>query len=111
MGIAGGDVTTTDDLISFDADERWPLWSIGERRLCYAMLERALYDLESAMKELRDGAMEWVTSDADEDTPMSFAWVAEWLELEPVALRAGILKMQTEQRRYRAKHGSSADDN
>lgn len=52
---------------------------IAEKKLLFALVERALLDLSDPRNDVREGSLAWVRS--EDKTPFSFYWSAEALGL------------------------------
>ena len=87
-----------------DAGARRDSLASGERALMLAILEDAIRCLEGH-GATSDEALVWVRSDAD-DWPCTFVNVCAALDLDPTALRAGLLALRARpaaRRTYRLK--------
>jgi hypothetical protein len=87
-----------------DAGARRDSLASGERALMLAILEDAIRCLEQ-LGALRDEAEAWILSNAD-DWPCTFVNVCAALDLDPAALRVGLLALRARpagRRTYRLK--------
>ena len=87
-----------------DAGARHDSLASGERALMLAILEDAIRCLEHR-GALSDEAEAWILSNAD-DWPCTFVNVCTALDLDPIALRAGLLAVRARpegRRTYRLK--------
>lgn len=67
---------------------------VPERRLLFAILERAVRDCLGNQGEDSEQATDWLFCDVDDDphTPFSFQWICENLEVDQNEFRSKILK-------------------
>lgn len=64
---------------------------IAEKRLLAAVLQRAITDFVSGDGELKESARAWIFDDEETDSPLSFRFICESLDLEHVGLRKAII--------------------
>jgi len=64
--------------------------SVPEKRLLAAVLQRAITDYVSGEGEVQEGARQWLMEEDQCDSPITFAFVCEALDLDPSSLRRAI---------------------
>ena len=64
---------------------------VPEKRLLAAVLQRAITDFISGQGELRESARAWIMEEDCADAPLTFGFICEALDLDPLSLRKGIL--------------------
>jgi hypothetical protein len=64
---------------------------IPEKRLLAAVLQRTITDFIGGEGEVQDGARSWLMEDAPSDSPLSFIFICEALDLDHESLRKAIL--------------------
>lgn len=67
---------------------------VPEKRLLAAVLQRAITDFIGADGEVKDGARQWLLEDGPSDSPLSFLFICEALDLDHESLRKAILLQQ-----------------
>lgn len=63
---------------------------VPEKRLLAAVLQRAVTDYVTGEGETREGARSWLMDDQPEDSPLTFLFICEALDLDPESLRNAI---------------------
>jgi|GEM_PF-4035421 len=66
--------------------------SIPERRLLFAILERAVRDVLGNQPEETQAAREWLLEDSLDWTPFSFGWICRELGINPSEFRAKVFR-------------------
>ena len=65
--------------------------SVPEKRLLAAVLQRAVTDFVSGEGEIKEGARAWLLDDEPSDAPLTFRFICEALDLDPMSLRRAIV--------------------
>lgn len=63
---------------------------VPEKRLLAAVLQRAITDFVFGEGELKDGARLWLMDDEPTDSPLTFRFICEALDLDLPSLRKAI---------------------
>ena len=63
---------------------------VPEKRLLAAVLQRAITDFVFGEGELREGARLWLMDDEPTDSPLTFRFISEALDLDMPSLRKAI---------------------
>jgi len=63
---------------------------VPEKRLLAAVLQRAITDFMSGEGELQEGARAWLMEEDADDSPLTFDFICEALDLEKTNLRNAI---------------------
>ena len=63
---------------------------VPEKRLLAAVLQRAITDFIGGDGEVKDGARAWLMEEEQGDTPLTFRFICEALDLDLVSLRKAI---------------------
>lgn len=64
--------------------------SIPELRLLAAVLQRAIHDYIGGDGDTRENARSWLMDDEPSDSPLTFLFICEALDLDPASLRKSI---------------------
>jgi hypothetical protein len=67
---------------------------IPEKRLLAAVLQRAITDFLSGDGEVEDGATSWILEEDQSDSPLTFSFICEALDLDPEGLRKAIISQK-----------------
>lgn len=68
--------------------------SIPEKRLFAAVLQRAITDFLTGEGEIQEGARQWIMEEDCDDSPLTFSFICEALDLDPNSLRQAILSQR-----------------
>ena len=68
-----------------------PSASVPEKRLLAAVLQRAITDYLTGDKELKEGAYAWLMEEEEGESPISFLFICEALDLDADGLKRAIL--------------------
>jgi len=63
---------------------------VPEKRLLAAVLQRAITDFMSGEGELQEGARAWLMEEEADESPLTFDFICEALDLEKTNLRKAI---------------------
>jgi hypothetical protein len=63
---------------------------VPEKRLLAAVLQRAVTDFLGGEGELQEGARAWLMEEEQTDAPLTFSFICEALDLDPISLRKAI---------------------
>ncbi len=69
---------------------------VPEKRLLAAVLQRAITDFISGEGEVQEGARAWLLEDEPTDSPLTFKFICEALDLDIVSLRRAVVEQAEE---------------
>ena len=69
--------------------------NIPEKRLLAAVLQRAITDFLSGEGEVEEGARLWIQEEEPFDSPLTFSFICEALDLDHQCLRKAIFAQRT----------------
>lgn len=67
---------------------------VPEKRLLAAVLQRAITDFIGGEGEIQEGSRAWLMDDEPTDSPLTFAFICEALDLDHESLRKAIMLQQ-----------------
>jgi hypothetical protein len=67
---------------------------VPEMKLLAAVLQRAIADLVSGDEEVQDTTRQWFLEQDDSDSPLTYSFICEALELDPEKWRKAIFLQQ-----------------
>jgi hypothetical protein len=72
--------------------------NIPEKRLLAAVLQRAITDFLGGDGEVEDGARQWIREDEPSDSPLTFSFICEALDLNHECLKKAIVAQKDRQK-------------
>ena len=82
--------------------------SIPEKRLLAAVLQRAITDFLGGDGDVEEGARAWIMGESVKESPLTFSFICEALDLDATGLRKAVLSQKRAQfKGAPASNGSS----